>query len=91
MFQGLANFFEADNSLDIITTQRQDLQILELRQIDNSFDLVCRQAKLLAALQLVQRVVHLVNEWKLANKFDFERFSCNLPCLLLPLLNGISA
>ena len=41
LFEGLTDFIESDNSLDIVATKGKNLKVLKLWQVDNSFNLIC--------------------------------------------------
>ena len=68
MFQrggDVVQFFELS---DIISAEREDLQVLEAGQRLDTVDAVCGEAEVCAGCQVVQLVVHLFHRRHLANE-----------------------
>ena len=91
LLEGRAYVFQGHNSLNVVTTQRENPQVLQLWQGDHSFYGVGAQRQFLTGLQLVQRVVHLIHGGQLTNELDLGGFSCVLAGFGLEVLYGFLA
>ena len=91
MLQSLANFIESYNSLNIVSAEGKNFQILKLWQVDDSLNLVSRKTKLFTILKVVEGVVHLIDKWDLADQGNLFGFSCNLLSSCLPIFDCVSA
>ena len=91
LLQRLPDLVQADDSSNVVSAQGQDLDFTQFRKVDHLVDAVGRDAQLFDIFQLVERVVHSLDEGVLADQAHLSGFSCNLTGSLLPSLDGVSA
>ena len=91
LLERLPDLFQTHDTFDVVAAERQDFQVLQLRQVDDTVDGVGGETESFAVLELVEGVVHLVDERNLAVQEDLLGLGGDLPGLLLPLLDGVPA
>ena len=91
LLKGLTDLIESDNSLDVVSTERKNFQILKFWQVDDSLNCVRGETELLTILKLVEGIVHLIDKWDLAEEGDLLGLCGDCVVLSLPILDSVSA